>query len=133
MQTRRKLTRLPRVEVTEASDVLLLVQVAGGCLQAADCLHLSVIVKGLIVRKRGRSVGTFIQLVQLVGLESLYSHLFTYIYIYILYIYIYYIYIYIYTGLEFSQKWVGGQQCPYFSSKSRGPTQKVGAMQQMHI
>ena len=35
-------------------------------------------------------------------------------------------------GLEFSLKWVGGQPGPQFS-KSRGPTQKVGAMQQMHV
>lgn len=60
---------LAGVQVTEATDDLLLVQIAGGSLQPSDRLHLCVVLEGLILGQFHFRGGSLVQTMQLEGLE----------------------------------------------------------------
>ena len=59
---------LSRVQVTEATDNFLLVQVSRSCLQASHCLHLAVELESIITREFYFVPGPVLQLVELIGL-----------------------------------------------------------------
>jgi len=61
---------LAGVQMTEAADDLLLVEIAGGRLQTTDRLHLCVVLEGLVLGQFDFRGGSFVQAVQLEGLQS---------------------------------------------------------------